>query len=240
MGRGAAPCAGCCVRDVGTAWSRCGERPRLRRRVAPGGGHRLCCPRCGETFRAPGGGRPAAGDVPAPTGPRPDPPPVGSLSLFWRGWALRAIECAYRAGVLAGSADCSPGRIRAGRPGLAPRRDSTTWGACSRRWAGSTSSPRPATPTATSGPSWRARRPAAVLGGRRRGASPGGEAAGADPAYVPALLRGRRLGPLVAGPDPGPAAPTGADPGRAPRDPRTRLRTWPGATRPGRHGRPGS
>jgi Zn-dependent protease with chaperone function len=33
-----------------------------------------------------------------------DPPPVGSLSLLWRGWTLRAIEWAYRAGVLAGSA----------------------------------------------------------------------------------------------------------------------------------------
>jgi Zn-dependent protease with chaperone function len=32
-----------------------------------------------------------------------EPPPVGSLSLFWRGWALRSIECSYRLGVLAGS-----------------------------------------------------------------------------------------------------------------------------------------
>jgi Zn-dependent protease with chaperone function len=32
-----------------------------------------------------------------------EPLPVGSLSLFWRGWALRSIECSYRLGVLAGS-----------------------------------------------------------------------------------------------------------------------------------------
>ena len=32
-----------------------------------------------------------------------EPPPVGSLSLLWRGWALRSIEWSYRLGVLAGS-----------------------------------------------------------------------------------------------------------------------------------------
>ena len=50
----------------------------------------------------------------------------------------------------------------------------------------------------------------------------GVQAAGPDPADVPALLRGGRLGP-VAGPDPGAAAAAGADPGRAPGDPRARA-----------------
>jgi len=39
---------------------------------------------------------------PSPS-PAADPPPVGSLSLLWRGWTLRTIELAYRFGVLAGA-----------------------------------------------------------------------------------------------------------------------------------------
>ncbi len=69
------------------------------------GVRRLCCPGCGETFRArrrgAHAGAPDAGtEEPAVAA---EPPPVGSLSLLWRGWALRTIECSYRTGVLAGS-----------------------------------------------------------------------------------------------------------------------------------------
>ena len=70
-----------------------------------GGVRRLFCPGCGETFRArrrgPDGGSPDAGALEPAVAAAP--PPVGSFSLLWRGWALRSIEWSYRLGVLAGS-----------------------------------------------------------------------------------------------------------------------------------------
>jgi len=73
--------------------------------AAPGGCHRMHCPRCGETFRARRRGA-APGDDPAAVGPAPAsaPPPAGPLALLWRGAALRGVEFSYRAGVVAGSA----------------------------------------------------------------------------------------------------------------------------------------
>ncbi len=69
------------------------------------GVRRLFCPGCGETFRARRRGR--DGDSPDAGALDPavaaEPPPVGSFSLLWRGWALRSIEWSYRLGVLAGS-----------------------------------------------------------------------------------------------------------------------------------------
>jgi Zn-dependent protease with chaperone function len=64
-----------------------------------GDARRLSCPECGGTFRA----RRRDPGVEA-SAQSADPPPVGSFSLLWRGWALRVIEVAYRAGVLSGSA----------------------------------------------------------------------------------------------------------------------------------------
>ena len=77
--------------------------------AAPGDGHRMRCPGCGETFRARRrgasageGGDPAGADADhAPSAP-PAPPP-GPLALFWRGAALRGVELAYRGGVGVGS-----------------------------------------------------------------------------------------------------------------------------------------
>src|SRR4051794_29632524 len=63
--------------------------------------HRLYCPRCRETFRA---RRRGSSDGVAGARPPADPPPPGSLSLFWRGLALRWLENGYRVGVIAGSA----------------------------------------------------------------------------------------------------------------------------------------
>ena len=70
---------------------------------APGRCHRMSCPRCGQTFRARRRGS-SPGDDPIATGTAPDPHPAGSLALWWRGAALRGVELAYRAGVVAGSA----------------------------------------------------------------------------------------------------------------------------------------
>lgn len=62
--------------------------------------HRLRCPSCSETFRA---RRRGSSDEFAAVR-IPEPPPLGSFSLCWRGIALRSLERAYRAGVLVGSA----------------------------------------------------------------------------------------------------------------------------------------
>jgi len=78
-----------------------------------GDGHRLRCPNCRETFRA------RRREVEEVTDARPEadvteadplthaqsrnrstPPPPGSLSLYWRGVALRWLERTYRLGVL--------------------------------------------------------------------------------------------------------------------------------------------
>jgi Zn-dependent protease with chaperone function len=90
MGRGEPP--------RGLRCPRCGTGLEPLGDEASGDERRMSCPDCGETFRARRRGR----GVEATAHPA-DPPPVGSLSLLWRGWALRAIEWAYRAGVLAGS-----------------------------------------------------------------------------------------------------------------------------------------
>src|SRR4051812_24307829 len=68
----------------------------------PGDTRRMSCPDCGETFRARRRGRgEAEGRTRERTQARAaDPPPVGSLSLFWRGWTLRVVERLYRTGVL--------------------------------------------------------------------------------------------------------------------------------------------
>src|SRR3954454_1876728 len=63
--------------------------------------HRLFCPRCRETFRA---RRRGASDDFSAVRPQAESPPPGSLSLFWRGLALRWLENSYRTGVIAGSA----------------------------------------------------------------------------------------------------------------------------------------
>jgi Zn-dependent protease with chaperone function len=82
--------------------------PKCGKDLKPPGGdngscddlRRLYCPDCGVTFRT----RPRNPGVEEAAAPSAvDPPPVGSLSLFWRGLALRAIELGYRTGVLAGS-----------------------------------------------------------------------------------------------------------------------------------------
>lgn len=68
-------------------------------------GHRLYCPSCGETFRARRrGSSPGDEGAVVAAGAAPEPPPAGSLALFWRGAALRGLEWGYRAGVVAGSA----------------------------------------------------------------------------------------------------------------------------------------
>src|SRR5882724_1276594 len=61
--------------------------------------HRLSCPHCGETFRARRRG--SNGEFAAVR--QAGPPPLGSLSLIWRGAVLRWLEGGYRLGVLAGS-----------------------------------------------------------------------------------------------------------------------------------------
>ena len=91
MGRGG-PLSGPRCPRCGTGLEPTDDRPHDDARP-------MACPDCGERFRA----RRRAQGADAP-GPPADPPPVGSLSLLWRGWALRAIEATYRAGVLAGSA----------------------------------------------------------------------------------------------------------------------------------------
>src|SRR5262245_60246376 len=61
--------------------------------------HRLGCPRCGETFRARRRG--LSDDLTAVR--VADPPPLGSLSLIWRGAALQWLETGYRLGVFTGA-----------------------------------------------------------------------------------------------------------------------------------------
>jgi Zn-dependent protease with chaperone function len=62
----------------------------------------MLCPGCGETYRARRRGSESATD--SESSPRPpDPPPVGSFTLFWRGIALVGVEWVYHVGVFLGS-----------------------------------------------------------------------------------------------------------------------------------------
>src|SRR5689334_8308559 len=64
---------------------------------------RLCCPGCGETYRA--RRRDSSHELPVTRPTTADPPPLaGSFSLFWRGFALRVLECAFYAGTAGGAA----------------------------------------------------------------------------------------------------------------------------------------
>src|SRR4051812_19867575 len=62
--------------------------------------HRLVCPKCGETFRARRRG--SSGEY-AAIRHAESPSPPGSLSLFWRGVALRWLENSYWLGMFAGT-----------------------------------------------------------------------------------------------------------------------------------------
>lgn len=68
------------------------------------GGHRMSCPRCGETFRARRRGSSPDDEAAVPGHVQSPPPPAGSLALIWRGAALRGVELTYRAGVIVGAA----------------------------------------------------------------------------------------------------------------------------------------
>jgi len=65
-------------------------------------GHRMVCPRCGETYRAKRRSN-SSEDSGASAHPA-EPPLVGSLELLLRGWLLRFVELAYNGGVVVGSA----------------------------------------------------------------------------------------------------------------------------------------
>ncbi len=143
--------------------------------------------------------------------PSPIPLRPGPSRLFWRGegaagWRIRtALGCSagWTTGLLASLGGFVPvirGWLRDEVRG--------TWGGMLEALGGvhvvtETRDPDGPTSARCSG----GRTPsAAVLGGQRGRAPARGQAAGADPADVPALLRGRRLGAVAGNSDPGPAA----------------------------------
>ena len=216
--------------------SRAARRVRQRRR-APGGCAGCAAPAAARRSAAGGGD-----DAHRRPGRRyrrargaAEPPRPGRSRFSGGAAALRAMECSYRAGVR-GRARClcSPcGGFVPVVAELAPRRDRRLGAASSKRSAACTSSPRPRTPTATSGRSWRiptprrCSRPSTTVA-RRLGVKPPGQI---RLTYLPCcgvVAWGR-----LAGLDPRPAALPGPDPWPSSgRSSHTSWRTWPGATPP--------
>ncbi|MDR3639433.1 MAG: M48 family metalloprotease [Isosphaeraceae bacterium] len=59
----------------------------------------MCCPGCGETYRA----RRRDSSSELPVHRAPEPPPASSFALFWRGVALRCLEGLFYTGTALGS-----------------------------------------------------------------------------------------------------------------------------------------
>ena len=149
MGRGD-PLAGCCVRDAGRAWSRFGRRHGtvgVTGFAAPAAARRSARARVADTGaselapRAGGRGRAAAGRL--------------ALAALARLGAA-GLECAYRTGVLAGSAALLAlgGFVPVIRGWLRDEINELGRGPRGAR-GGARRHRGPATPTPTSGRSWR-------------------------------------------------------------------------------------
>ena len=219
------PLAGCCVRSAG----RTSSRSTAATAPVRTGEHRLVCPGCGETFRRGARGA-SAGDEPVARRP-----PIAAAGRLALALLARCGAAGGRAGLprrgrrrLGRAAGLR--RVRAGPPGLAPRRDQGPGAASSRRSAAVHVVTETRDPDADLGPVL-ARTDAPLLFAavdevsRRLGVKPPGQI---RLTYLPccgvvawgrsqALILGL---PLLAR----------ADPGRAPRHPRARAGP-PGAGR---------
>ena len=192
---------------------------------------RLSCPGCGGRFRA---ASPAPRIVSGPTEVDLAPSTVGPLKLRWRAMVLRILEHLYWSVTILGTL------VMLALGGFVPvlggwlRNEIDGWADVVATLGGVWFRVKTLDPDTDLGPVLaRVDAPLLFSADRDGGAAARGQAAGAGPPDVSALLRRGRLGP-VAGPDHRPAALPRADPGRAACGPGPRAGP-PGPRR--RHGR---